>query len=78
MTLPSLDKDKAQAKTKSNDEGTGFFGRPKSAHASTTLGTVLQVSASTNANVVKRASRKLSFTAAFLGRKDKQREKGKE
>lgn len=80
MTLPRPDKGKTQAKTKSYEEGAaGLSGRPKSAHASTTLGAVLQSSASTNASDKKRASRKMSFTATFpFGRKDKQREKGRE
>lgn len=80
MTLPRLDKGKTQAKSKLYEEGaTGLSGRPKSAHASTTLGAVLQSSASTNTtSVKKRASRKMSFTAFPFGRKDKQREKGRE
>ncbi|KAG1719454.1 hypothetical protein EDB19DRAFT_1784488 [Suillus lakei] len=79
MTLPRPEKGKTQAKTKLYEEGAaGLSGRPKSAHASTALGTVLQSSASTNTGVMKRASRKLSFTASFpFGRKDK-REKGRE
>jgi ubiquitin carboxyl-terminal hydrolase 9/13 len=77
-TLPRLDKAKlqAQAKTRSSEEGVGFSGRPKSAHASTTLGVASQPSprSSTSDNVVKRASRKLSFSASFpFGRKDRQR-----
>ncbi|KAG0703689.1 hypothetical protein DFH29DRAFT_1041863 [Suillus ampliporus] len=80
-TLPRPDKTKTQAKTKPYEEGAGLLGRPKSAHASTRLGAVLQSSASTNSSssIAKRASRKLSFTATFpFGRKDKQREKGKD
>ncbi|OAX39528.1 cysteine proteinase [Rhizopogon vinicolor AM-OR11-026] len=79
--LPHLDKGKVQAhaKTRASEEGAGFSGRPKSAHASTTLGTLqTRPSSSTNGNVEKRASRKLSFSASFpFGRKDKHREKEK-
>ncbi|KAG1742715.1 uncharacterized protein EDB91DRAFT_1127659 [Suillus paluster] len=80
MTPPGPDKGKTQAKIKSHEEGAGLSGRPKSAHASTSLGlgAVLQSSTSANASVAKRASRKLSFSAFPFTRKDKQRDKGKE
>lgn len=81
MTLPRSDKGKTQAKSNLYEEGaTGLSGRPRSAHASAALEAVLQSSASTyTTSAMKRASRKLSFTASFpFGRKDKQREKGKE
>ncbi|KIK41080.1 hypothetical protein CY34DRAFT_86095 [Suillus luteus UH-Slu-Lm8-n1] len=79
MTLPRSDK--TQAKSKLHEEGTaGLSGRPKSAHVSTALEAVLQSSTSTNTpSAMKRASRKMSFTASFpFGRKDKHREKGRE
>lgn len=80
MLLPRLDKGKVQtqAKTRSSTEGAGFFSRPKSAHASAALGAASQMNTNTNGSVVKRASRKLSFSASFpFGNRDKQREKEK-
>lgn len=80
-TLSRLDEVKlhAQVKTRSSEEGAGFSGRPKSAHSSTLRTgsyTSPSPSPSTNGNIVKRASRKLSFTASFpFGRRDRQREK---
>jgi ubiquitin carboxyl-terminal hydrolase 9/13 len=79
MTLPRSDN--TQAKSNLYEEGaTGLSGRPKSAHASTALEAVLQSSASTyTTSAMKRASRKMSFTASFpFGRKDKQRDKGRD
>ncbi|KAG2099811.1 uncharacterized protein F5147DRAFT_331014 [Suillus discolor] len=76
MTLPRLDKGETQAKSKLYEEGaTGLSKRPKSIRASTALEAILPSSASTNTtSAMKRASRKLSFTASFqFGRKDKQR-----
>ncbi|KAG2136503.1 uncharacterized protein EDB93DRAFT_1303197 [Suillus bovinus] len=80
MTLPCPDNDKTQVKSKLYDEGvTGLSRRPKSAHAPTTLEAVLQSGATNTTSAVKRASRKMSFTASFsFGRKDKHRERGKE
>lgn len=81
MTLPRSENGKTQAKSNLYEEGaTGLSGRPKSAHASTALEAVPQSSASApTTSAMKRASRKMSFTASFpFGRKDKQREKGRE
>ncbi|KAG1868285.1 hypothetical protein DFJ58DRAFT_767322 [Suillus subalutaceus] len=75
-TLPRSDNGKTQAKSNLYEEGaTGLSGRSRSAHASTALEAVLQSSTSTyTTSAMKRASRKLSFTASFpFGRKDKQR-----
>lgn len=76
MTLPRSDKGETQAKSKLYEEGTtGLPKRPKSIRASTALEAVSPSSASTNTtSAMKRASRKLSFTASFpFGRRDKQR-----
>lgn len=81
MLLPRSDQSRTQVKSKLYEEGaSGLSWRPKSAQASTALEAVLQSSTSTNTtSAVKRASRKMSFTASFpFGRKDKQREKGRE